>query len=274
MSRFFKTGMAALSATILSTALAATIASAADLDLPAPVIEHNSAVAVGGFYLRGDIGYSIWKDPEITDTVGGGVSENFGEDSGNSLLAGVGVGYKFNKYLRSDVTFDIRKAKNTRSFAPCGTCLLAGLPGFTTSNFSSSTYTVLANAYVDLFEYRRFTPYIGGGIGAAYIDRSRLISTGNPPPQAPTDTFAGDDGFRFAWAINAGTSYAVNDNLSLDLSYRYLNISDGRIADITFGGTDFGDVNDDGLDGHEFRFGFRYTFGGGKSYDAPEPIFK
>ena len=270
MSRLVKVGMGALAA----VAMSAHLSVAADLDPPAPVIEHKPISVGGGFYLRGDIGYSIWQDPDISDTVGGGVSQNFGESADNSLLAGVGIGYDFGKYFRADVTFDLRKGKDVQAFAPCGACLLAGGPGFTTSNFSQSAYVVLANAYVDLGEFKGFTPYVGGGVGGAFIDNSTLVSSGNPAPQDPVAAFSGDDEFRFAWALHAGTEYAVNDNLSFDLSYRYLNISDGRIADIAVGGQDFGDVDDDGLDGHEIRVGFRYTFGGGKKHYNGNNVFK
>ncbi len=269
MSRLVKVGMGALAA----VAMSAHLSVAADLDPPAPVIEHKPISVGGGFYLRGDIGYSIWQNPDLSDTVGGGVQQSFGEDADNGLLAGVGVGYDFNKYFRADVTFDLRKNKDIQGFAPCGACLLAGGPGFTTTDFSQSAYVVLANAYLDLGEHKGFSPYIGGGIGGAFIDNSSVISSGNPLPQAPVSFFEGDDEFRFAWALTAGTEYKVTDNLSFDLNYRYLNIADGRVADIVDAGQDFGDLNDDGFDGHEFRVGFRYTFGGKKNYGGNN-VFK
>lgn len=274
MSRIVKVGLIALAAASMS----ATVSLAADLDAPAPIIEHKPVIKGGGFYLRGDIGYSLWQDPELSDTVGGGVSQHFNESAGNSLLAGVGVGYTFRKYLRTDLTFDLRKGEDITGSSPCGTCVVAGLPGFTTENTNLSSYTVLANAYISPGEYGGFTPYVGAGVGTTYLDFGQYSSTGNPPPQAPTDVFDGDDGFRFAWALHAGTSYAVNRNLSLDVGYRYLNVADGRVSDITLGGTDFGDVDHDNLKAHEIRVGFRYTFGGGyssgDSFSAPQPIFK
>jgi opacity protein-like surface antigen len=58
MDRFFKRLSLTGFAVLLSTAGFAA-------DLPTPVIEHVpvAPAAVGGFYLRGDIGYKVYGDP-------------------------------------------------------------------------------------------------------------------------------------------------------------------------------------------------------------------
>ncbi len=269
MSRFLKVGLALM----VSTAFYAAPTSAADLDLPSPpVIEHTPVVAsAGGFYLRGDIGYSIWQDPDFSDTVGNPDGDPWvNVTSDNTLIAGVGVGYKFRKYLRADITFDIGKGKDIDGLAPCGACIAPGNPGFTRENVNLSSYTTLANAYFDIGEFRRFTPYVGAGIGFSFLDFGRLISSDNPPTQDPVSTFRTDDRIALAWALHAGASYAVNDNLSLDASYRFLNVDGGQLFDVGFGTVDYEDLR-----GHEVRLGFRYTFGGSEpTYEAPQPIFK
>lgn len=70
------------------------------------------------------------------------------------------------------------------------------------------------------FEFRlpnksRFTPFVGGGPGAAYRNFSR-----------------GDGGqdrghlaeITFAWQVNAGLRYAISDRCSVGLIYRYLDL--------------------------------------------------
>lgn len=293
MSRIVKVCMISLA----MTATSATISSAADLGLPTPVIDHQPFVGGGGFYLRGDIGYSIWKNPSLTNfNANNGINNRFiNEESTNEFLIGGGVGYKFRKYLRVDITGDIRTSKDITGESPCGCAIIAGFPaGFETQNQSTTLElaTFFANAYIEPFEFRRFTPYVGGGVGFAYVGYGTYISANNPttnntgltaaviqgapvgtgpnPSNVENQLFQGESEFRFAWNLQAGASYDINDNLALDGSYRYTRINNGTVANIVAGSN----VTEEGdLVGHEFRLGLRYTFGGPKSY-APEPIFK
>ena len=288
MSRILKAGMVALTATLLSSVSAI----AADLDPPAPIIEHKPVAAVGGgFYLRGDIGYSIWNDPdlEFQNDVAGFSSPFDGEDSDNALVIGGGIGYKFKKYLRIDLTADHRSNKDINSTIECGACVAFPTIGERTLNGDTTLdlSTFFANAYLDAGTFSGFTPYIGGGVGFAYLDYGTFISSNNPTAanapgaaQAELDSanpsglenqiFAGESDVAFAWNLQAGASYDLTDNLALDGSYRYVRINGGDIAQ-----TDVGPVTSDNLDGHEFRIGLRYTFGGGgQSYSQPQTIFK
>ena len=288
MSRILKAGMVALTATLMSSVSAI----AADLDPPTPVIEHKPVVAVGGgFYLRGDIGYSIWSDSDLEfDNQVAGFSSPFdNEDHDNALVFGGGIGYKFKKYLRIDLTADHRTNKDVSADIECGACLAFPTIGPRTV-FGDTTIdlsTFFANAYLDAGTFGGFTPYIGGGVGFAYLNYGTFISSNNPtagnapgadplelaqanPSGEANQLFAGEDDIAFAWNLQAGASYDLTDNLALDGSYRYTRISGGDIAQ-----TDVGPVTSDDLDGHEFRIGLRYTFGGGgQSYSQPQPIFK
>ena len=69
-------------------------------------------------------------------------------------------------------------------------------------------------------------------------------------------TVGGDDDWRFTWAVMAGISYAINQNLALDLGYRFLDIQDGKAVRTVLptGGTiDYKD-----LYSQEVRLGFRW----------------
>lgn len=290
MSRFFKAGMIALATTALSTA----ISTAADLDPPAPVIEHKPVVAAGGgFYLRGDVGYSIWSDSDldfVNNAPGAGFSTPFEFDNDDAVVVGAGVGYKFRKYLRIDLTADIRTNEDNDGTIACGACLPPSTIGerFLDLSQTLDVSTFFANAYFDLGSFNRFTPYVGGGLGFAYLDYGTFISANNPtaanapgaaaadltaanPSGEATQIFGGEDDVRFAWNLQAGASYDLNDNLALDGSYRYTRINGGDVAQ-----TAVGPVTSDDLEGHEIRIGLRYTFGGGshQGYEAPSPIFK
>ena len=287
MSRLLKVGMGALAAVTMS----AHLSTAADLDPPAPIIEHKPISVGGGFYLRGDIGYSIMSDPDLSfrnDVAG--FSSAIGGDISNAIFGGVGVGYKFKKYLRVDLTADLRKNKDIDGSIQCGACLaFASIPDTTLTQRSNlDMATFFANAYLDVGTYRGFTPYVGGGVGFAYLNYGDYLSLGNPtaantpgataadlaaanPSGIANQVFGGADDIRFAWNLQAGASYDINENLALDGSYRYTRVNGGDVAP-NIGGV--GAVVSEDLVGHEIRLGLRYTFGGGKKHYGGNSVFK
>ena len=69
--------------------------------VPAPVpYEFGS-----GWYLRGDIGYKVYGSPNAHFDVAG-YGNMTGENLSDTGLAGVGFGYKWNDWFRTDVTLD------------------------------------------------------------------------------------------------------------------------------------------------------------------------
>ncbi|WP_332643150.1 outer membrane protein, partial [Escherichia sp. Lx600-2] len=42
----------------------------------------------------------------------------------------------------------------------------------------------------------------------------------------------------FAWSLGLGSQYAINDNLSLDLSYRFLDAGKSEVSSYTDGAKD------------------------------------
>lgn len=109
---------------------------------------------------------------------------------------------------------------------------------------SSKVQTVMVNAFLDFPTDTAFTPYIGAGIGTAYVDtevtsqRDMLLGGieghgGQYLYQAHHRYKGSDSSWNFAWQASAGFSYQVADNMALDLSYRYSD----------FGSSDIGNVN-------------------------------
>lgn len=123
-------------------------------------------------------------------------------------------------------------------------------------SFEANIHTVFANAYMDFHNDSNFTPYIGLGIGGAYVDAKTTIrqtfAMGDSRGYNITDdnyyyitdgyiregthTYYGQqNSWNVAWNVGAGFAYQVTDNIALDLNYRY---SDFGEAD--FGTTGFG----------------------------------
>ena len=106
--------------------------------------------------------------------------------------------------------------------------------------YSLENNSIMLNAYYDIDTGTKFTPYVGAGIGMAHL-------------KAKDDDWHNSK-TTFAWQAGAGVSYAMTDNLALDLGYRY-----NDYGDVTL------DCGDDAKEkfestSHEFLFGVRYTF--------------
>ncbi|MDJ0612462.1 MAG: porin family protein [Rhizobiaceae bacterium] len=254
------------------------MAQAADL-IPAPVeelppeISHVSPV-VGGWYIRGDIGYASVKLESDTRFFQGpsqtGVIVGSSDNDETWFLQG-GIGYQVNDYLRVDATlayYDDADASGTSgqnaqcNFAPLGT-----LCNFNDDQEFSQT-VLMANAYVDLGTISGFTPYVGAGIGGAHIDYTNLRNTQEclDPLTAPpgvcglSEEHRGEAQWRFAWALHAGASYDVNCRTKIDAGYTFTRIEGGRAFGFTsasgFSGTQ---GFDQGIDSHSGRIGLRYA---------------
>jgi len=269
-------------------------ASAADLYEPViepqPVVEYRE-VSTGNWYIRGDVDYTKLKyrggDYTVVETVsnccGDIVAARLVEGNAingklkESFSIGGGIGYKINDYFRTDLTLDYQtKSKFRGTTTGCG--------GFCVSQDSSdvTALSLLANAYVDLGTWHKFTPYVGGGIGGAHVKWGDLRNTSCSLDGVcdATLTHDGHSEWRFAYAAMAGVSYAFTSNLALDVGYQYKRIAEGRMfgGDNAVGGPYTGHGRDEGLDFHSVKAGLRYSFGGSAvaqsaSYE-PAPVYK
>ena len=103
-------------------------------------------------------------------------------------------------------------------------------------------HSLMANAYFDYLTCTPWTPYVGAGIGAAYLKNN--INGG----AAKKTTY------NFAWQVMGGVTYDINANWTLDAGYRYADL--GQIR------KNFGDgvIYKTKVRDHEILFGARYTF--------------
>ncbi len=248
------------------------IAQAADL-LVEPTVIEAPEVKSSGWYLRGDITY------DFRSTDGGTyypAHEMFTSVSiEDTYDIGLGIGYQVNDYFRVDATaeylFDSSWTGTSSDAnyvcpgltAPGGGSVTTGWePGNCDSvdTFNSTTLKVMANAYWDIGTYHGFTPYVGAGIGGAYVMygdiNSDITASGLAccVPFTGTATYQGTDSWRFAWALHTGFSYDLSHAWKLDFGYTYSEIEGGPILE-TAGGTR---AYDKGFQDHVIRAGVRY----------------
>lgn len=251
--------------------------------------------AASGWYIRGDIGYNFknktdgnwnfWNqfDPPyrgIDDTL---KYDDFTLKGGASY--GLGVGYRFNEMFRTDATLDFFRANiNGRTNCTSYVKSAHGLnPVEDNCHYEDAStaniWTAMANAYVDLPKVGAVTPYLGAGLGAAYVkygnwDTRQTCSAPTTRNCEEQWDKGGLDSWRFAMGLMAGVSYDLTQQLKLDLGYRYLRINGGKAygydADdrstqpypngpIGAGATG-AQARDNGFNIHTVRAGLRYEF--------------
>ncbi len=269
--------------------LATTAAHAADLYQPQPVpLDAAPEVEIqqssGGWYLRGDVGYSFNK-LRGARFYQGGLADNevdfTSAKAGDSAILGGGIGYQFNDRLRGDLTFD-HMTKSSFKGSTTGECNTGG-PGGPAYSCNSSdrssfrAYSLMANLYVDLGTYAYFTPYVGAGFGASYVKwnklRNTIVDCQDPANDAGCDYIehSGKGKWRATAALMAGTSIDITCNLKADVGYRFRYIDGGNMFGFANAG---GPGRDKGIYSHEARLGARYMFNNNCSQPAayePEP---
>ena len=271
--RSVKSLIAAGAASLLSSAAFAAdmpmIAPPPPMYSPPPVVED-----FGGWYLRGDIGFSNQHVSRLNNVLDAGNTtsvQNLGFNTAG--IFGLGVGYRVNNWFRADVTGEYRG--NSQFFGTDAITYPGGV-GTDTYHATKSEWVVLANAYVDLGTWWCMTPFIGAGVGTARVGISNFTDQGiaNNGAGALTGLAFGDNTAKWnlAWALHAGVAYKVTPNFTVELAYRYLDMGDGLTGDLrTFDGTNniVNPTTFKGITSHDLKLGVRWNLDTPPTYAPP-----
>lgn len=271
--RTLKNLIAAGAASLISTA-----ALAADLP-PPPMYVPPPVEDFGGWYLRGDIGFSNQQVKHLANALEAPLITQSQHASFNSAgIFGLGAGYRFNNWFRADVTGEYRASATLNGYEvntfPDG---LGGVGnGFNKYTANKSEWLIMANAYVDLGTWWCVTPFIGAGLGTARVTMANYTDVGQTGA-GPSSAFADSASkWNFAWAVHAGLAYKINPSLTLELAYRYLDMGDGITGDvIAYDGTN--NINNPTtfkhLTSHDLKLGVRWAIDPAPAY-APPPLMR
>lgn len=191
-----------------------------------------------GWYLRGDVGYRYNK---VDDVATPGLTPSALNDTlPHTWVLGGGVGYKW-EWFRTDLTVDYGTKINYTSGS-----------SVQHNDFSVKldNATGLLNVYGDLGTWWGFTPYIGAGVGVAWMQtadfrlRSAAVIDDGP-----------NDQWNFAWGYMAGVSYRFAGNYIIDVGYRHVNLGDAP----TRRDSESNRLIFKSLESDEIRVGFRYV---------------
>jgi len=256
---------------------------AADYPRPPPYVP--PPVEIGhNWYLKGYIGmanqhFSGLSHPGFDDPAFAPVYFEW-LDPGNFdavPLFGVGIGWRHSDHVRFDLTGEYRGKSSFTALDRYDTLgdtdlpLFDGTPGpdWGTNQYTGkkSEFLFLANAYYDIADWHGFTPYVGGGIGASYNSIHDFVDNN---VLAGGQASAGEGHqLSLAWALHAGASMQVTNNLTLDFGYSFISLGDAKtgllenvdpgLACTATGGTCY-PVTFRDLISHDFKLSARWSF--------------
>ena len=275
--RCVKSLIAAGAASLLSsTAFAADMASI--MPPPPQYYAQPHYEDFGGWYLRGDIGMTNARGklfaPAYLDASTLAVNQ-LGHEFTGGMSYGLGVGYQFNSWFRADITGEYRSKVqfSGTDFASIDFGGAVGTPIGDTYRGGYKSWVGMVNLYADLGTWWCITPFVGVGVGGAYNQISGFsdITTLNLGGGTTSGLYQASTAskFDFAWAAHAGLAYKVNQNLTIELAYRYLDLG---TAVTGFGASFDGSVSAGrpfqfhDLTSHDVKLGVRWT-----CCDTPPP---
>jgi opacity protein-like surface antigen len=280
-----------------AASLLSSVAFAADMPsiMPPPPVSYAPPPIedFGGWYLRGDIGFSnqrvdnIRKNDPLAYSQISSLRETNTFDSGG--IFDVGVGYRFNNWFRTDVTAQYRGNANFKGTDVFNASAFGvAYNGQDNYSASKSELLFLANAYVDLGTWWCITPFVGAGVGTSRVTISgfsdngvnNLQQPGAPalpfaggPPVASAATAASGSQWNFAWALHAGLAYQISPNVTLELAYSYVDLGTGTTGVISdFTGFQAGHVfKFNNITSNDVKLGVRWNFDTPAVYAPPPP---
>ena len=255
---------------------------AADMNYPVPSPEFTNVEYGSGWYLRGDIGYTL--STESTLSYFSDARYDYDNQSlDNAHSWSIGAGYNFNDTFRADLTFERSAGHDWRGTSVGTLCGGLGTEGDCYSEDSASfdRNTLMANAYVSLGTYHGFTPYVGAGLGLTHLEWSGYSSdayctvdpgedctygahTGlTPDPETyfgGTTSYDGESVTALTYALTTGFDYRLTQNWLMDVGYKYTNIHGGKVIakDANGPGSPQGASKFTDLSIHEVKVGLRY----------------
>ncbi|MGI9405789.1 MAG: outer membrane protein [Hyphomicrobiaceae bacterium] len=225
-------------------------------------------------YARADVVGSFYRDPDATYAgplpLGGvaprGAVTDEDLDSGFGFDIGFGCGWTRGFRgsikddvierpggLRADVTYTLRSDADFQGVPP-------NAPPVDPITTDISSHTVMVNGYWDFGRMSHFQPYVGAGIGLAYVDMDDVTIVNGVDV-----TFAGNSQWNFAWQVMAGVGIALSERATLDIGYRFVSLGDVDTNAAAFqGGAAVGTsiLEIDDIYAHEVKVGIRMSLDG------------
>ena len=158
-------------------------------------------------FIKANIGYAI-----PTKLAGGNAGFIENKKPGNSMLYGVGVGYKVNEKFSTYV--DYTNVNNMKYIAN---------EGDATRKQNIKANLLSLNAQYNINNSSKFIPYIKMGVGVTRntVGVGHIINNATNELRVTEASYAHN---QFAWNAGLGVDYKLNKNMAIGTSYQYHNL--------------------------------------------------
>lgn len=112
--------------------------------------------------------------------------------------------------------------------------------------------TLFANVFWDFHNDSAFTPYVGAGLGMAFNYTGYDLTMNNGDRVSIDDRQT-----NFAWNAGAGIAYAINETVSVDVSYRFTSLGYNEVS-TNYAGKKY-EIGNNPYN-NEFLAGLRFSF--------------
>lgn len=202
-------------------------------------------------YQKGDMSAAKWRQGQWTASALGG--EETDKNLAFGLAVGTDLGYSSDWPVRVEGEYVYRN-KAEFSKGPSSVTWVDGSARTASHSFEVTAHSLMVNAFYDINTASSLTPYIGAGLGGAYLktDYRTSISNGGNASIGVSKSNWG-----LAWNVGGGVAYHLNENAALDFGYRYVDLGTAETGSINaLGMTGSSEVD---YTAHEFSIGLRLT---------------
>jgi opacity protein-like surface antigen len=208
MKRIFVSASLALSAVIAASACAQAADAVEEVVVTEPALGFYASLFAGAAF-----------DPTLRNDWNPNFYERYNLDTG--WLVGATVGARVWNWARVEGELSYQD-------------LDPGTIEFVTNNVSSGEFPdtdphdlsatyLMANVWADIPTGMPIAPYVGGGIGAAWLNFEG-------PWSSPAGFQDVDSDVAFAWQVCGGVQYDLTQDWAVDLGYRYKRVEDATVS--------------------------------------------
>lgn len=231
------------------------------LVLTAPVMAQAEGTKPVGVYVGGHLGMSIenFSGRKMND-VDSDYSWSPSSKTDSAFSGGVVLGYDFDPRLNVPVRVELdytarskADVKNSRDFSE------GGNPYSEELKHKVGLQTLMLNTWVDIPTGTAITPYLGGGIGFAFIDYTTNYNISDKGAGTDNESNkATKNKTNFAWSLGGGVAYDVTERWTVDLGYRYIDA--GKVKATFNSDPGVWAKSKTKVQTHDIQLGVRYTF--------------
>ena len=154
------------------------------------------------------------------------VNMNIGDKTKGTVGGGLAIGYDFNRQFQVPVRAELEyaafsevKGSKSGNF---------GTNGSWSAKQKLQVQTLFLNAYYDFHNSTSFTPYIGAGIGMAFLNTKGSFMGDDGVDPRVSESTGSKTVTNFAWNVGAGVGYDINENFTIDLGYRFAGLGEAK----------------------------------------------